>query len=78
MKKTLLVLAVIFTVMMSPTQSLQASSNNDAAQVQAEAANMQRSEVIVKRVRVYKGVVQYRRWNKTYGYWVDPDWIDVG
>lgn len=20
---------------------------------------------------------QYRRWNRTRGYWVDPDWIDI-
>lgn len=23
------------------------------------------------------GQLQYRRWNATYGYWVDPDWIDL-
>lgn len=26
--------------------------------------------------RVYMGKYQYRRWNATRGYWVDPDWID--
>lgn len=23
------------------------------------------------------GKVQYRRWNATEGYWVDPYWIDL-
>lgn len=23
------------------------------------------------------GTLQYRRWNSTRGYWVDPDWIDM-
>lgn len=26
--------------------------------------------------RYNRGVLQYRRWNITRGYWVDPDWID--
>ncbi len=25
----------------------------------------------------YDGRVQYRRWNATRGYWVDPYWIDL-
>lgn len=32
---------------------------------------------IICRHRYYNGVYQYRRWNATRGYWVDPDWIDV-
>ncbi len=27
--------------------------------------------------RIYQGRVQYRRWNATWGYWVDPEWIDA-
>lgn len=26
--------------------------------------------------RANNGVLQYRRWNITRGYWVDPHWID--
>lgn len=26
--------------------------------------------------RVSQGKLQYRRWNITRGYWVDPHWID--
>lgn len=36
-----------------------------------------RADVIVTKYRVYNGVLQYRRWNDTRGYWVDPDWIDL-
>lgn len=27
--------------------------------------------------RVYKGVVQYRRWNATKNRWVDPEWKNL-
>lgn len=36
-----------------------------------------RSDVIKYVYREYKGRLQYRRWNSTRGYWVDPDWIYV-
>lgn len=35
------------------------------------------AEVIEIKYRIYNGVPQYRRWNATYGYWVDPDWINL-
>lgn len=35
------------------------------------------ADVIVYKTRMHNGVAQYRRWNETRGYWVDPDWIDV-
>lgn len=36
-----------------------------------------RADVIVIKYRVVNGAYQYRRWNETRGYWVDPYWIDV-
>lgn len=27
--------------------------------------------------RLNRGRIEYRRWNKTYGYWVDPYWINL-
>lgn len=33
------------------------------------------ADVIVKYYRLYYGEPQYRRWNETRGYWVDPYWI---
>lgn len=35
------------------------------------------SDVIVIKKRIYQGRLQYRRWNETWGYWVDPCWIDT-
>lgn len=36
------------------------------------------SDIIVKRYRMTtNGVLQYRRWNETKKYWVDPYWINV-
>lgn len=36
-----------------------------------------RIDVIKTYYRVYDGVLQYRRYNETRGYWVDPNWIDA-
>ena len=36
-----------------------------------------RADVIVVKFRISGGVLQYRRWNETWGYWVDPYWKDV-
>lgn len=35
------------------------------------------ADVIVYKYRIYNGKYQYRRWNETRGYWVDPYWIDA-
>lgn len=38
-----------------------------------------KADVIYWRYRTLSnGIIQKRRWNATRGYWVDPDWIDVG
>lgn len=36
-----------------------------------------RADVIVAKYRIKDGVYQYRRWNETQGYWVDPYWMDL-
>ena len=36
-----------------------------------------RATVIVRKYRILNGVRQYRRWNETFGYWVDPYWINL-
>ncbi len=78
MKRALVLLTMIFTVMISPMQSLQVNGGNAVVQDNREIAGMQRADVIVKKYRHYHSVMQYRRWNETQGYWVDPDWIDMG
>ena len=35
------------------------------------------ADIIETKFRVVGGVTQYRRWNKTKGYWVDSEWIPV-
>lgn len=76
MKKVFVLLAVIFTIAVSPIQSTQACETNAVMQMNKKQANVQRADVIVKKFRVYNGVTQYRRWNETRSCWVDPDWID--
>lgn len=53
-----------------------AAANAQTAQVNATQITP-RADVIVLKTRLYKGKPQYRRWNETRGYWVDPDWIDA-
>ncbi len=36
-----------------------------------------RADVIEYKFRTYNGQLQYRRWNATRNYWVDPYWIDL-
>lgn len=36
-----------------------------------------RADVIETKYRLHNGVLQYRRWNATRNYWVDPYWIDM-
>ena len=42
-----------------------------------ESEIMPYADVIIYRYRISNGKRQYRRWNKTRGYWVDPYWLDV-
>lgn len=42
-----------------------------------DAGIMPYADSIVTKYRIYNGVLQYRRWNETQGYWVDPYWIDM-
>ena len=35
-----------------------------------------RDEILIY-TRMYNGRMQYRRWNATRNYWVDPYWMDI-
>ncbi|MCI8855806.1 MAG: hypothetical protein HFH26_04555 [Clostridiaceae bacterium] len=35
------------------------------------------ADVIVLKTRIHNGKPQYRHWNETRGYWVEPDWVDM-
>jgi uncharacterized membrane protein len=36
------------------------------------------ADQIIVKFRIYQGKKQYRHWNQTHGYWVEPDWITYG
>ena len=36
------------------------------------------ADKIVVKLRIYQGKKQYRHWNETRGYWIEPDWITYG
>ena len=44
---------------------------------ESESVIEPRADVIIIKYRTYNGVVQYRRWDETRGYWVDPEWINA-
>lgn len=76
MRKVLLGIAFLLVLTVSPIQTVQASEYDVEIETCLNKGGMQRADVIVTKYRVNNGVVQYRRWNETRGYWVDPDWIN--
>lgn len=80
MKKTQRVVALIFAFLFSllVSSSVQAQEVNPVTRIEPTITSISpRADVIVMKYRIYKGVIQCRRWNETWGYWVDPDWIDL-
>ena len=77
MRKVFGLLAMIFTISVSPMLTVQACETNIVVQMIKENANMPMADVIVTKFRSHNGVPQYRRWNETHSCWVDPDWIDL-
>ncbi|MCI9611983.1 MAG: hypothetical protein HFH33_08145 [Eubacterium sp.] len=69
------IMMFVFSAMLilSPALSVRAKITNDFVQ----SISLQRADVIVKKYRVFNGVLQYRRWNETRGYWVDKKWITM-
>jgi len=77
MKRIFALLVIIFTMAVIPTQSVQACETNVTVQMSKPNADEPMADSIVKKLRMKNGKMQYRRWNETRGYWVDPDWIDI-
>lgn len=65
------------SVVMLFTNPLMINAQEPGAFAAEEDDGYTRADVIVTKFRVLNGKVQYRRWNETRGYWVDPDWIDL-
>lgn len=68
---TLLIALSLFSV------CLPAYATEVEAPETSESVIEPRADVIVMKYRTYNGKVQFRRWNETQGYWVDPYWIDA-
>lgn len=67
---------IIATVLANPIAMLPMAATPVEVQA-AEAPTVEpRVDEIVWIFRVNNGQRQKRRWNRTRGYWVDPDWIN--
>lgn len=84
MKKERLLLGITIMLFMFWGIGIKGSQKVEAAEAQRSHENFALDEritpyadVIETKFRVINGVTQYRRWNKTKGYWVDSDWITL-
>lgn len=80
-KKTLLSLAasvlMVTTIPFGYAADLPVTEMPVYADAGSESGIMPYADVIVYKHRLLNGKPQYRRWNETRGYWVDPYWIDL-
>ncbi len=74
----LLVTLIAFPAQASGIESLENQNRETITQAAAASGDavMPLADTIVIKTRTYNGKKQYRRWNATKGYWVDPYWID--
>lgn len=78
MKKLIVVLAL--ALMISGSVLSASAVENQVVEQSSENGGtiVPIADEIVTKFRVYNGKYQYRHWNETYGYWVEPDWITYG
>lgn len=76
MKKRLL-LFVIAVSLLAPTGKIDVVAAPINVMEGADKDIIVFADVIVKKYRIYKGQMQYRRWNETRKYWVDSSWINM-
>ena len=71
-------MAMFISVMPMSLSTVQA--NDELNTIEKDSAvketNETRADVIVKYFRWHGNQLQYRRYNETRGYWVDPHWIN--
>lgn len=72
-----LVLAGVIFFTPITTQAGELVKTNVNLGTSSEITVAPRADVIVRKYRKYNDVLQYRRWNETRGYWVDPEWINM-
>lgn len=80
MKKivSIFLLVVISVTMLIIPLTAQAKEAAYVGSTVVEESISPRADVIVIKYRVYNGYLQFRRWNETWGYWVDPMWMTIG
>ena len=79
LERNAIVLGLIMALGISPLNMEPVYAENvldEAGTLATEGGAETRAEVIIRCYRVHKGRLQYRRYNETCGYWVDPKWID--
>jgi len=77
--KVMSVLAVV-VMSLSATSGMTAKALKSEQPISEESTSaimVISADVIVTKFREYNGLLQYRRWNETRGYWVDPYWITI-
>lgn len=68
---------VIGLSMLMPMANIAGAHATDKAVMTENTIITPYADVIVTKYRNYNGEQQYRRWNETRGYWVDPYWINI-
>lgn len=75
---SVLMMALVLTASFATPAKAAAPSEQQAVVLRAgESEAVPYADHILIYVRTHNGVKQYRRWNATRAYWVDPDWIDM-
>ncbi len=77
--RTISVIVCAFTIcMQTPAYAVTETNVIDKTSLTSEDYEVTPyADVIVLKTRLYNGKAQYRHWNETRGYWVEPDWIDM-
>ena len=78
-KKDLFILAMVALIMATIPTGYAANSSSALMSTYSSIGSENNitpcADVIVYKYRLLNGEQQYRRWNETRGYWVDPYWL---
>lgn len=79
LKRASIILVAIILTIMFPTVARAQENRNDSGNYSehSNAIIMPFAEKVVVKYRVSNKKTQYRRWNQTRNYWVDPYWITL-
>ncbi len=76
-KKFLCLFSAVMIACTAVPFSYAAENVSNSVQAEDDGSIVPYADVIVYKYRLLDGVIQYRRWNETRGYWVDPYWINM-